>query len=440
MTARRAEHRPLAAVLPRIVPVGGGSLVYIVGTYPLLTTTFIDREIRELRTNGIAVRVVAVRRPPGDIPLSHDQEVLQRDVSYLLPVRWVSLISAHVLFALRRPRRLFAALAFMLTRPHPSWRARLKSLLHFGEGVMVAHLVRDATFDEFHAHFADRAATIALVAGRLLDKPYSLSIHAGADIFVHPVLLREKIQEARHVVTCTAYNRHHVLSIAGDDLSHKVSHVRHGLDPDLYAPTAFPGNERPLILSVGQLAERKGFVGLIRALRVLTDEGYDFHCRIVGEGPQRGELEALIADLSLRSVVELCGPLGHEDVVEQYGSATMFVLPCTRTRTGDVDGIPNVLAEAMASRVPVVTSDLPAIREIVKDRESGLLVPPGDLASLVAAIRRLLVDPELREELGRRGRRTARREFDAETNIRRFAQTMWPEWFEMEPQDGRRAK
>lgn len=428
MTALGAGPR-LTPVAAQVLPAGGRSLVYIVGTYPLLTTTFIDREIRELRTNGIDVRVVAVR-PPVDVTLSHDQKVLQRYVSYLLPVRWVSLISAHAVFALGRPRRFFATLAFLLTRPHPSWRARLKSLLHFGEGVLVAHLVRGVDFDELHAHFADRAATIALVASRLLDKPYSLSIHAGADIFVRPVLLREKIQEARHVVTCTEHNREHVLSIAGPDLRHKVSHVRHGLDLDLY-PAATPPSDLPLILSVGQLAERKGFAGLIRALRVLIDEGYEFRCRIVGEGPQRGELEALVAELSLEEVVELCGALGHEQVIEEYGRATMFVLPCTRTRTGDVDGIPNVLAEAMASRLPVVTSDLPAIREIVRDRKSGLLITPGDVTSLVAAIRRLLGDPELREELGRRGRGTVRREFEVETNIRRFAETMWPEWFEM---------
>jgi colanic acid/amylovoran biosynthesis glycosyltransferase len=420
----------LTPVAAQVLPARGRSLVYIVGTYPLLTTTFIDREIRELQTSGVDVRVVAVRRPPVDVPLSRDQEILQRYVSYLLPVRWVSLISAHVVFAFRRPRRSFATLAFLLTRPHPSWRARLKSLLHFGEGVLVAHLVRGIDFDELHAHFADRAATIALVASRLLDKPYSLSIHAGADIFVRPVLLREKIQEARHVVTCTEHNRKHVLSIVGHDLRHKVSHVRHGLDLDVY-PAATPRGDLPLILSVGQLAERKGFAGLIRALRVLSDEGYEFRCRIVGEGPQRSELEALVAELSLEVVVELCGALGHEQVIEEYSRATMFVLPCTRTPTGDVDGIPNVLAEAMASRLPVVTSDLPAIREIVRDRKSGLLVTPGDVTSLVTAIRRLLGDPELREELGRRGRGTVGREFEVETNVRRFAETMWPEWFEM---------
>lgn len=414
------------------------ALVYVVGTYPLLTTTFIDREIRQLRAKSVDVRVVSVRRPREDVLLSREQRILQSDVTYLLPIRWALLLSGHLTFAFRHPHRFLTTLAFLLSRPHPSWRARIKSLLHFGEGVLVAHLVRHTRFDEFHAHFADRAATIALVAGRLLDRPYSLSIHAGADIFVNPVLLREKIQESRHAVTCTAHNREHVLSIAGHDLQDKISHVRHGLDLSSYRPAAPDPAGRPLILSVGQLAERKGFAVLIQALRELVDQGHDFRCVIVGEGPQRQRLESLITDLGLRGSVELAGALTHDRVTALYSQATMFVLPCTRTRTGDVDGIPNVVAEAMASRLPVVTSDLPAIREIVGHEQSGLLVPPEDVASLTAAIRRLLTDSELGDVLGRGARRSVRLGFDVETNVLRFAETMWPAWFEGAI-DGRRA-
>jgi glycosyltransferase involved in cell wall biosynthesis len=284
--------------------------------------------------------------------------------------------------------------------------------------------------DEFHAHFADRAATVALVAGRLLDKPYSLSIHAGADIFVDPVLLREKIRRARHVVTCTSYNLSYVAALAGEDLRSKMSHVHHGLDLSRYRPASPATIDPPLILSVGQLVERKGFVQLVRACRRLADEGYRFNCRILGEGPQRELLEGLIVRLSLQRFVELRGALSHERVLEHYGQAAMFVLPCIRTPDGDVDGIPNVLAEAMASQIPVVSTNLPAISELVLDEENGLLVPAGDEDALVAAMRRLLDDPTLREALGTRGRETVHEIFDVEVNVRRFAATVWPRWFD----------
>ena len=407
-------------------------LVYVLGTYPLLTTTFIDREIKTLRGWGVNVHVVAVRRPPPDPPLSSDQRELQRDVQYLLPVRWVDLFLSHLHFLVRRPGRFTGTFVYLVTRPHSSLFGRVKTILHFGEGVYAAYLVRNLAFRELHAHFADRAATISLVASRLLGTPYSLSIHAAGDIFVDPVLLREKVMQARHVVTCTAHNRAHVASIVGVDASDMITHVRHGLDLAAYPTGSDPASGPPVILSVGQLKQRKGLAQLIRACATLRDRGYGFRCRIVGRGPQYAELQMLIRRLSLGDTVSLCGAFRHEDVVREYRRATMFVLPCIQTGEGDVDGIPNVLAEAMALQVPVVSTHLPAIRELISDGANGLLVPPNDEASLADAIALLLDQPDVRTRLGEQGRRTILQTFQLEPNVRAFASTLWPEWFARE--------
>lgn len=409
--------------------VEGIRLVYVIGTYPLLTTTFVDREIELLNRFGADVRIFAMRRPAADTPFSSLQRSLGRGVTYLLPVAWSELLVAHLSYLLRSPRRYLSTLVCLLSRPHPSVRAWVKTLMHFGEGVLAAHLVRRQPFDQLHAHFADRAATIALVAGRLLGKPYSLSIHAGADVFVAPILLREKVAEARHVVACTATVKGQVAAIVGADLGRKISPIFHGLDLARYVPEAGPASDPPVILAVGQLKERKGFGLLIQACRLLRDEGRRFRCRIVGEGPHRRELEELIRAASLEDLVELSGALPHQEVVELCSHATLFVLPCIRTREGDVDGIPNALAEAMAMEVPVVSTDLPAIRELVSDGVNGVLVPQGHPAALAAAMGRLLDGPDLREALGRQGRRTVVESFDVETNVRRFAETLWPGWF-----------
>lgn len=400
-------------------------LVYIIGTYPGLTTTFIDREIKMLRRWGGDLRIIAIRCPPAGTPLSQDQQMLQCGVTYLLPIAWPTLLLGHLHFALRRSRRYFTTLAYLLTRPHASLRTRLKTLLHFGEGAYAAYLLRDCDFQELHAHFVDRAATVALVAGRLLDRPYSLSIHAGPDIFVSPVLLREKIAEARHVVTCTRYNKSHLDTLVGAELSGKISYMHHGLDLADYRAHAV-ASDKPLILSVGQLAERKGFVQLIRACHCLRERGYDFTCHIVGRGPQRAELEALIARLSLSDTVVLCGALPHDQVIEKYRQATMFVLACLRSGDGDMDGFPNVLAEAMAMQVPVIATNISAIPELLEDQVNGLVVPPNDQAALVDAMARLLESPALRERLGSSGRQTVLDGFDAERNVRRFAAMLWP--------------
>ncbi len=409
-------------------------LIYLIGTFPSLTTTFIDREVRTLRRWGVDVQVVAMRRPPDDLPLSAEQEACRQGVIYLFPMVWLQLIAAHVYFALRHPRRLFSALAYLMTRPHPDWRTWLKSLLHFAEGVYSAYLIRKQSFRELHAHFADRAATIALVAGRLLDKPYSLSLHAGADIYVSPVLLREKVLGARHVVTCTRFNKTHIERLIGQSLDGQMSYVKHGLELAKYHPpngstNGHPTNGRPIILSVGQLAERKGLDQLIRSCGDLRDQGYKFACHIVGQGPRRPQLEALIDQLQLNEMVTLHGALPHEAVIDHYRRATMFVLPCLQTKDGDVDGIPNVLAEAMAMQLPVVSTNLSAIPELVHDGQNGLLVPPEDMPALSGAVARLLKQPELCKELGRNGRRSVLETFDVEQNVRRFAATLWPDWF-----------
>jgi glycosyltransferase involved in cell wall biosynthesis len=296
---------------------------------------------------------------------------------------------------------------------------------------MVAWRLRRRAPDELYAHFADRAAIVALVAGRLLGCPYSLSIHAGADLFVHPVLLREKIEEARCVVTCTEANRDAIASAVGAALGAKVTPIRHGLPLARYRPPATgrpdAGAAAPLVLAVGQLREKKGFQHLVAACALLHRRGIRFECRIVGEGPARSDLEAQIHDARLEGTVALLGALPQDEVVSWYERARVFVLPCVKTPDGQVDGIPNVVPEAMAMGVPVVSSDLPAIRELVTDHVDGLLVPPGDAGALAGAMARILDDPRFASALAGAGRRAVLARFDLETNVDHLVGALWPD-------------
>lgn len=406
-------------------------LIYVIGTYPLLTTTFIDREIEQLRQSGVDIQVVAMRRPDAGTPFSAAQKGLQQGVIYLLPPDGWQLFLSQLYFLLKRPFRTLHTLAYLLTRSHPGPKARLKTLFHFGESVYAAYLLRKRPFRELHAHFVDRAATVALVVGRLLDKPYSLSVHAGADIFVDPVLLPEKIGGARHVATCTRYNITHLETLIGRDLTHKMTHIFHGLDLAHYRPAANGrGAERPLILAVGQLAARKGFHHLIQTCYHLKACGHAFTCRIIGQGPQQQALQQHIDRLSLTDTVFLCGALPHDEVINWYRQATCFVLPCIRSEDGNLDGIPNVLAEAMAMQLPVISTTVSAIPELIQDEVNGLLVPPEDDEALGMAIARVLHDPDLCTRLGTRARQHILDTFDVACNVHQFAATLWPEWIE----------
>ncbi len=388
-------------------------IAYIVGAYPLLTTTFIDREIDLLRRLGIVVDVVALRRPHGS--LSPDQQRLVDHVEYVLPVSASHLARSHLAFMLGRPVTFWRTLLHLLSRPHPTLRSRLKTMLHFGEGVHVAYLLRPGRHDHIHAHFVDRATTVALVAGRLLDLPYSATAHAN-DIYVRPVLLPEKLSEARFVVTCTQYNARHLRSVA-DGANADIVCIHHGLDLTRYEPNG-AAPHRPLILAVGQLKEKKGFAHLVDACAILRDRGYDLTCRIVGEGPDRPALESRIRDGGLTDIIELTGALDHEDVVAQYRTAMVFTLPCVTGADGDRDGIPNVVLEAMAMERPVVSTWHSGIPEAVADGVTGVLVEPGDPCALADALGRLLDDAQLRRDMGRRGRKRVAEMFDIETNVR----------------------
>ena len=401
-------------------------VVYVIGTYPLLTTTFIDREIETLLRWGVDIEIIAMRRPDPSTPLTVAQLQLSGRTRYVLPPSWGRLASSMAYFSIRRPGRLSSTFFRIVSRPHPSIRSRLKSILHFFEGVVTAGMVRRTAFDELHAHFADRAATVALVAGRLLDKPFSLSIHTGADIYVEPILLREKLEAARSVATCTELNRTHLARFVSDEVLAKVRHVRHGLDLDRFSPPQSMPAEPPMLLSVGQLKPRKGILDLIDACAILRNGGYRFTCEIVGDGPQRPQIEALIDRHDLRDVVKLLGARSQDEVLSRYRDASLFGLPCIEAVDGDVDGIPNVLAEAMAVGVPVVSTSLRAVSELVVSEQNGLLTPPGAPAALATAVIRLLEDAALRRRLGLAGRATVLESFDINQNIERFASTLWP--------------
>ena len=392
-------------------------LAYIIGTYPGFSTTFIDREIRMMRQWGLEIQLLAIRQPVLRSALSQEQRLYQRGVIYLIPVKWLSFLKGHLHFLLTRLGVYWGTLLYLFSRPHPSTRDRLMTLLHFSEGVYAAYLLQERSVNHLHAHFVERAATVALVASRLLGIPYSLAVHAGEDIYVHPVLLPEKFAEAKFVISCTQYNLDYLKQLGIPRLDDKAVCIHHGLDVERY-PTAAGQHEPPLLLAVGRLVEKKGLEYLIKACRQLVDRKRDFVCHIIGPGPDRQKLEALITKLELQDVVKLCGGLPHEEVIERYNQATIFVLPCIRGSDGSLDGIPNVLPEAMAMKLPVVSTTVSAIPELVQDQVSGLLVPPRDEEALVVALTRLLDDPLLRTELGERGRQAVIEKFDIGQNVR----------------------
>lgn len=388
---------------------------YIIGTYPGLTTTFIDREILELRRMGENIQILSIRHPWT--MLSDEQKVLQEGVIYLLPVRWSNFAASLLSYLVKRPGTFISVLFYLLTRRHPSLKSRYKTFLHFMEGVYAARLLSDKNLDHIHAHFMDRATTVALVVSRFLNVPYSFTAHA-TEIYVDPVLVSEKISAAKFAVTCTGYNQKHLASASANGGSQKVIRIYHGLDTSRYKRRTEPNPAGNIILSVGQLKERKGFPYLIEACALLQKKGLDFQCRIVGEGPLRADLESQIRDLGLEGKISLLGARTPEEVIQQYEEANIFALPAVLGTDGDRDGIPNVILEAMSMEIPVVSTNHSAIPEVVENGVTGLLVPPKDSVALTEALCTILESPEFGRGMGKNGRKVITEKFDPEKNAR----------------------
>ena len=395
----------------------GLRLTYVIGTYPLLTTTFIDREIRLLRQWGVNLQIVSIRRPKRE--LAPEQLELQQSVRYLLPISIITLILSHLWGVVTRPFIFLRTLFYLFTRSHPNMSARLKTLLHFSTGVYAAYLLREQPGNHVHAHFVDRATTVAMVIGRLHNIPYSATAHA-TDIYVNPIMLPEKISQARFVATCTQYNKDHLEATIGSEISRKVHRIYHGLDMVNYKPQHQP-TDKPLIIAVGQLKEKKGFTYLIQACHLLKERGYNFECHIVGPpGPALHQIEEQIKQLDFADTVILCGALPHEAVIDKYKQAALFSLPCVVQADGERDGIPNVILEALAMELPVVSTRHSGIPEVIEDGINGLLVPPEQTIPLAEALARLLDNPEFAKKLGSKGRETIMGSFSVENNVEKL--------------------
>jgi glycosyltransferase involved in cell wall biosynthesis len=397
-------------------------IAYLAPEYGTLSSTFVYREVEELRKRGWTVSTFSTTLKHSGSVFSREVEAHIRETEYLFDVpasqlmtgAWAQFFAAPAAFSRAKAAALHdaavAQTSFTSDRP--------KVMRHFLLGCYLAKRLRLKGIQHIHAHFAHVPTAIAMYGAMAAGISYSFTAHAN-DIFVRAMALREKVRRAAFVAVISEYNRRFLADLGCDP--RRMHIVRCGIDAEAFqfAPRSakLDAEEPPHIVTVCRMVPKKGIPQLVKALALLRDRGGRFRCTIVGDGPQMGLVRSLVEEQDLGGSVELVGPAPQERVREYLAEADVFVLPCMQAPDGDMDGIPVAYMEAMALGVPVCATAVSGIPELIHHGESGVLASAGDPSTLADALEELLTDADRRARLAQGGRARIEAEFTITRNV-----------------------
>jgi len=393
-------------------------IAYVAKMFPRLSETFVLNEILELERQGAEIVVFSAKKPnEGQF---HPQLAnLQAQIVYLEDLdakKWAGWISREWDSMNIHGDRIWDLVSSALA----DGEAQRVELIW--QAAWMANRATELGVERFHAHFATLPAMLTHLAHRVSGIPYSFTAHAK-DIFVYPpeeTRLGELIEHADFMVTVTEFNRRHLQDILPGLDRDKIKVIHNGIDLQNFQPTPFDEREDNRILAVGRLVPKKGFADLLDACVLLRDRGVDFRCTIAGGGVEAPVLERRCSDLGLDELVEFTGPVKVDQVRDLMRTASVFALPCCIGPDNNVDALPTVLLESLASGLPAVSTSLSGVPEIITDKVEGRLVAPEHPAELADVLADLLASPALRREYGEQGRKKADAAFDIRRSVGRL--------------------
>ncbi|MBV1862923.1 MAG: glycosyltransferase family 4 protein [Rhodobacteraceae bacterium] len=398
-----------------------GPIAYLTGEYPRATDTFIQREVMALRGLGVDVNTCSIRKTGPEHLVGEEQRDEARKTFYVLkaaksPVRFVG---AHLRALASSPKRYFRGLSLAWRSSAPGIKARLYQFFYFAEAVVLAEHLKKQEVIHLHNHIATASCSVAMLASEVSGIPYSFTLH-GPDIFFEPHRWRLdlKIEKAAFVACISDFCRSQAMAFSPVSHWPKLHIVHCAVEPERYEIARDQGQNTPHLTFVGRLASVKGLPILFEALPQILTDFPDLKVTLVGDGPERVQLEQDAKAMGLAGVVEFAGYRSQSDVAEILQQTDMLVLPSF------AEGVPVVLMEAMAARVCVITTQVAGIPELVKNGVSGVLVPPGDAGALARAIATLLADPARRLQMGIEGREKVIAQFNVATEAAWLAEIL----------------
>ncbi len=387
-------------------------LAYLFERFPSFTQTFCYREIEELRRQGVAPAVFAVRHPVNEPAQDWDGKIF----NYVQFLTDDESLVREVGLALRKTQ-----LPETVGKEIAAW-GRRTDFLRLYQAAWLGPRLQALGVRHVHAHFAGLAARTAYWIERFFGIGFSFTAHAN-DIFApksFEISLGKLVDTARAVVTVSDFGVQ-FLQEKFPPAAGKIQRVYNGIDLAHFRSTEAP-IAPPNVVAIGRLIEKKGFADLIEAGRLLRDRGVVFRCEIIGEGPLEASLREQIATAGLTNIFTLSGPLPQHEVINRLARSALFALPCVTEAGGGMDNLPTVIMEAMAAGLPVVSTPIGGVPEMVEDGVTGFLVPERQPAAVADRLSRLLTDPVLAKSLGAAGYERAARLFALEGNVRALRQ------------------
>ncbi|CAL8968646.1 D-inositol-3-phosphate glycosyltransferase [Propionicimonas sp. T2.31MG-18] len=380
-------------------------VAYLVSQYPLISHTFIEREIEGLRALGTPVHTFSIREP-GD--LMSDAMRAEAGRTTVLQDSWGEIARASARAFAGHPAAGFASLRRALSTGEARPRSRVWQAFYVAEALRLLAELERLGVRHVHAHFANNGADVARAAiahARSVDPDggwrWSFTMHGPTEFeAVERFDLAGKVASADRVACISDFTRSQLMRLSDPADWTKLEVVHMSVDTDRFVPPpdARAQGDALRILDVGRLVPEKGAPVLLDAVSLLVERGVPVEVRLVGSGDLGEDLARTITSRGLSDVVTLVGPVGQDEILSEYHWADVFCLPSFQ------EGLPVVLMEAMATCLPVVTSTINGIPELVRDGANGYLLPPGRADLLADALERLAADPALRASLGERAR------------------------------------
>ncbi|MCT8330106.1 glycosyltransferase family 4 protein [Albidovulum sediminis] len=395
----------------RRADVPRGRIAYLTGEYPKVSHTFIQREVAALRALGVDVITCTVRRAPAKDVVGADQLAEQAQTFCILetarnPLR---LIAAHAAILGRSPARWFEALGLAWRTRSPGLKAMVWQAFYFAEAAVLARHLRRERVTHLHNHFANSSCSVAMLASVMSGIPFSFTEHGPAIFFeAHKWHIGEKVARASFVACISHFCRSQMMLFSDPAHWHKFAIVHCGVEPERYGRKSREAFGRRALF-VGRMDPVKGVPVLLRAFAAVAPDHADARLDLVGDGPAMASFREMAAASGLSDRIRFLGYRNQDEVAEHLEEADVLVLPSF------AEGVPVVLMEAMASRIPVIASRVAGVAELVEDGVSGFVLPPGDDEALAAALRTLFDLPERGREMGRAGRRKVEADFDIRT-------------------------